>query len=314
MEELLKSIKQTEKELEQARAKRQKAEIGQFATLDKDILRLELSLNRLKESQHLQELQEKGQIPTDTFTQAKVFISEMIDQVSEQGLDMNTDSRIIASMRLADIIDRLELLKMASEINGSKALPDDSELTAPFESYIKAKSDRIEKARKEIQGMDLEVERIEAALSDAMKAGNGKEIIEYSESLETAKKHREYLLPMLQEQEQSDTIPQGTITQAWKEICDLYRYEFALRLEIIRTAQEIHKKACSELIEFDNLLKQARYTLQNFAKENGSPDQIVKGNQQITRDLDMSWLRKNRQSNDNERVYTKVHFNMEQLL
>lgn len=313
MEDLLKTIKQTEKELEQAKAKRQKAEVGQFAALDKDILRLELALNRLKESLHLQELQEKGQIPTDTFTQAKVFAAEMVSQVSEQGEDMNTDPRIIAVARLTDIIDRLEMLKMASETACSQALPNDSELTAPFESYIKEKRDRIEKARKAIQEMDFEIGRIEAALSDSVKAGNGKEIIEYSESLETARKHREYLLPMLREQEQSDTIPQGTITHAWKEICDLYRYEFALRLEIIRTAQEIHKKACSELIEFDNLLKQSRYTLQNFAKENGSTDQIVKRNQQITRDLDMSWLR-NRQTDENTRVYTKVHFNMEQLL
>lgn len=313
MEELLKSIKQTEKELELAKAKRQKAEVGQFAVLDKNILRLELSLKRLKESQYLQERQEKGETPTDTFTQAKVFAAEIVSQVSEQGGDMNTDPRMIAVMRLTDTIDRLEMLKMAPETTCSTAFPDNSDFTAPFESYIEAKSDRIEKARKEIQEMELEIERIKAALSDAMKAGNGKEIIEYSESLETARKHREYLLPMLQEQEQSETIPQGAIMQAWKETCDLYRHEFALRLEVIRTAQEIHKRACSELIEFDNLLKQARYSLQNFAKENGSPDQIVQYNQQITGDLDMSWLR-NRQTNDNEKVYTKVHFNRAQSL
>lgn len=60
MEELKKSIKQKEKELEQAETERQTAKVEEFAVLDRNILLLKLQIKQLKESLHIQELQEKG--------------------------------------------------------------------------------------------------------------------------------------------------------------------------------------------------------------------------------------------------------------
>ena len=115
MENLKKVIEQTEEQISQAERKRQTAEVEQFAELDREILRMKLHLKRLKESEHLQEFQKKGQTPTDTFTQAKLHNMEIMDQLCNELVDMNgSDPRLIAAFRLTEVIDRLELLKMAN--------------------------------------------------------------------------------------------------------------------------------------------------------------------------------------------------------
>ena len=101
MENLKKVIEQTEEQISQAERKRQTAEVEQFAELDREILRMKLHLKRLKESEHFQEFQKKGQAPTDTFTQAKLHNMEIMDQLSNELVDMNgSDPRLIAAFRV----------------------------------------------------------------------------------------------------------------------------------------------------------------------------------------------------------------------
>lgn len=313
MENLQNVIEKTEQEIKHLRTKRQKSEIEQFSVLDKEILRLEMLLKHFKESEHLQELREKGHTHTDTFTLAKLHAMEILSQAINEGKDINgNDPRIIASFRLTDIIERLELLQMAKEPKDTAFQPA-KYFTEQFNSYIKAKNEKVESAKTRLSAQDREIQRIETALKDARMAGNPEEIIEYSDSLETACKTREYLEPMVLESEQSETFPPETISNAWKEICNLYRHEWLLRLEIINTAQEIHHQACNELIDLTNSLKSLRYEIQRIGRENGSPDEIEKYNQQITSGIDINRIRQI-PPNENDRLYRYIYHDRGKLL
>lgn len=133
------------------------------------------------------------------------------------------------------------------------------------------------------------------------------------ELLENARKTRQYLEPMVQVAEQSDTFPAGTISNAWKEICNLYRHEYLLRLEIINAAQDIHLRACNELIGLANNLRGLRSEIQRIGRENGSPDEIERYNAQITSGADLSKIREIRRD-QYEGLNRYIYFDKEKLL
>lgn len=314
MEELKKSIKQKEKELEKAKADRQSAEVNEFAALDRNILLLELQIKQLKESQHLQELREKGETPTDALTRAKLHMAELVNQVCEEGKDMNGgDPRLTVSSRLSDIIGQMELLKMAGEPAEHTDFTPAGDFTEQLNACISAKREKVENARERLTAQDREIQHIETLLADATAAGNPEEIIAYSESLENARRTRQYLEPMVQAAEQGDTFPPGTISNAWKGICSLYRHEYLLRLEIINAAQDIHLRACNELIELANNLKGLRSEIQHIGRENGSPDEIERYNAQITSGADLSRIREIRRD-QYEGLNRYIYFDKEKLL
>ena len=314
MEELKKSIKQKEKELEKAKAKRQAAKVEEFAALDRNILMLKLQIKQLKESLHIQELREKGETPTDVLTQAKLHMAELVDQVCNEGKDMNgRDSRLTAVDRLIDIIDQLELLKIASEPMEHTDFTPAADFTEQLNACISAKREKVANARERLTEQDREIQHIETLLADATAVGNAEEIIAYSESLENARKTRQYLEPMVQVAEQSDTFPAGSISNAWKEICNLYRHEYLLRLEIINAAQDIHLRACNELIGLANNLRGLRSEIQRIGRENGSPDEIERYNAQITSGADLSKIREIRRD-QYERLNRYIYFDKEKLL
>jgi hypothetical protein len=314
MEELKKSIKQKEKELEKAKAERQAAKVEEFAARDRNILLLKLQIKQLKESLHIQELQEKGETPTDELTQAKLHMAELVDQVCNEGKDMNgSDPRLTAAGRLVDIINQMELLKIASEPMEHMNFTPAADFTEHLNAFITAKNEKVNSAREKIAAQDSEIQHIETLLADATAAGNPEEIIAYSDSLENARKTREYLEPMLREAEQSDTFPAGTISNAWKEICNLYRHEYLLRLEIINAAQDIHLRACNELIELANNLRGLRSDIQHIGRENGSPDEIERYNAQITSGSDLSNIKEIRRD-QYEGLNRYIYFNKEKLL
>lgn len=313
MENLKKVIEQTEEQISQAERKRQTAEVEQFAELDREILRMKLHLKRLKESEHFQEFQKKGQAPTDTFTQAKLHNMEIMDQLSNELVDMNgSDPRLIAAFRLTEVIDRLELLKMANEPTNMEFSPN-ADFTEQFNAFITAKNEKVKSAREKVAIQDSEIQHLETLLTDATAAGNPEEIIAYSDSLENARRTREYLEHMVQAAEQSETFPAGTISTAWKEICSLYRPEWLLRLEIINAALEIHRQACEELTEFANNLYSLRSEIQRIGRENGSPDEIEKYNQLISAGTGMAEINQTKRD-EYERLYRIVYHYKDKLL
>lgn len=314
MEELQKSIKQKEKELEKKKAERQKAKVEEFAAFDRDILMLKLQIKHLEESQHIQQLREKGEILEDELTQAKLHMAELVDQVCEESEDMNdSDPRLTAAARLAGIIDQMELLKMAGEPMKYTDFTPAADFMEPLYTCVSAKREKVENARERLAAQDSEIQHIETLLEDATAAGNSEEIIAYSESLENARKTRQYLEPMVQAAEQGDTFPAGTISNAWKGICSLYRHEYLLRLEIINAAQEIHLRACNELIGLANNLRGLRSEIQRIGRENGSPDEIERYNAQITSGADLSKIREIRRD-QYEGLNRYIYFNKEKLL
>jgi hypothetical protein len=138
MENIQKAIEQIKKELEQAEQKRQEPGKNDAARTDRDIACLNLRLQRLKDSAGTQEGTEppadvpaygKHFMPEEYIAIAKYHESEMIDRaMSEEG---NSEGSIIvsAAARLTDMIDRTDLLRMASASpQDIPALPEEKEV------------------------------------------------------------------------------------------------------------------------------------------------------------------------------------------
>lgn len=315
MDNLQQAINETLNRIEALKREREAEGAREYARIDKEILKLELRAKRLKESVELQEQKaelEAGSI--DSFTRAKIHVGEIVDQVSKDGGDFNSDSRLAAASRLSTVIDQLEFLKMYEGISEeAAAFPDNDTFINPFTHYVDEYNERIKSAKKDVETAAMEVERIEAALADAINAGNAEEIINYSDALETARKNKNYLMPAVHAQESQNALPDGVIKEAWANICSLYRNEYEMRLEIIKTAREIYESACNELIAFDDRLKYLRETLQDYAKAHSfSPDQITIYNNLITADIELLWLKYPEKAG--EKAYTKLCFDKSRMV
>ena len=110
MENLQKVIKQTEQQLEQAIKKSRTADIKERVSLDQEISRLQMALKSLRESEHLQDLLDTDETPTDLLTQAKLRNLEMAGQLCEEQVDSEgNDPRNIAYMRFSTVISIFDL-------------------------------------------------------------------------------------------------------------------------------------------------------------------------------------------------------------
>lgn len=215
-------------------------------------------------------------------------------------------------------IKRLKESQLLQEIKRKKTIPNDKLLQA--KAHMREMMDQISNEGIPNDGNDprlIASERLlhftEQLLETAIKEGNAEKIIEYSDSLETAKKTRAYLEPMVKEIENSETFAPGTISNAWKGICDMYKHEWNMRIEIINRSLEIHQRACQELITFANLLNSLRYEIQRIGTENGSQDQIVKYNAQMSDMSDLDQVR-NVKRDQYESLYRYIYFDRSKLL
>lgn len=111
-----------------------------------------------------------------------------MDQISNEGIPNDgNDPRLIASERLLHFTEQLDLLRMASQ-ETELPVSDNSIFTEQFKAYINAKTEKLNTAREQIAKKDKEIEKTEQLLETAIKEGNAEKIIEYSDSLETAKR------------------------------------------------------------------------------------------------------------------------------
>ena len=163
----------------------------------------------------------EAQEDLDICTKAGLFVADIVNQVSEDDGDFNTDTRLIAAYRLSNVIDRLEVLRMYSDFLGNEAFPDYNSFTAPFDHFVNEYNENVENVRARLKEIDMEIERLKAALEDATNAGNTEEIISYTDALEISKKSKEYLLPALKKQEGKDALPNGAVKDAWADVCTL---------------------------------------------------------------------------------------------
>lgn len=137
MENLQKAIELTEKELTAAMQKWQEQGSTDSAGAERDIVRLILHLQRLKDVTRAHGKTEppadvpahgKYFMPEDYLAIAKYHESEMTGRVTCKGDNLVGDISVPAA-RLADMIDRTELLKMASESpQDIPALPEEKEV------------------------------------------------------------------------------------------------------------------------------------------------------------------------------------------
>lgn len=249
MENIQKAIEQVKKELEQAEQKRREPGNNDTARIARDIVCLNLRLQRLEDAAGEQEGTEppadvpaygKHFMPEEYFAIAKYHESEMIGRVMGDGGNADSSMNVSAAARLADMIDRMELLRMASEsTQGIPALPGEKEI---------------------------------ADLVSALTDQNG-------------------------------VIPPGELEKAWSGICDLYRDEWRLRLKFIDEARLLAHAACDELITMTRQLKAVRGEMQRIGRENGSPDEIEKGNRQITTWLEIHQIPRH----DNDRLSHELY-------
>ncbi|MCM1543107.1 MAG: hypothetical protein NC121_17865 [Blautia sp.] len=80
-------------------------------------------------------------------------------------------------------------------------------------------------------------------------------------------------------------ITAGELDRIWTEICNQYRDEWILRMKLIDLSRGFARKTCEEMILFVRQMKLLRSEIQRIGRENGSPDEIVKDNRQIS-----TWL------------------------
>lgn len=140
MENIQKAIEQIKNELEQAGKKRQEPGNNDAALIDRDILCLNLRLQRLKDAAGTQEGTEppadvpaygKHLMPEEYLAIAKYHESEMIDRAMSEGGNSDGGISVSAAARLSDMIDRTELLRMASEsLQDIPALPEEKEVAS----------------------------------------------------------------------------------------------------------------------------------------------------------------------------------------
>lgn len=249
MENIQKAIEQVKKELEQAEQKRREPGNNDAARIDRDIVCLNLRLQRLEDAAGTREGTEppvdvpaygKHFMPEEYLAIAKYHESEMIGRVMSDRGNADSSMSVSAAARLADMIDRTELLRMASEsLQGIPALPGDKEI---------------------------------ADLVNALTDQNG-------------------------------VIPPGELEKAWSGICDLYRDEWRLRLKFIDAARLLAHAACDDLISMTRQLKAVRGDMQRIGRENGSQDEIEKGNRQITTWLEIHQIPRH----DNDRLSHELY-------
>lgn len=247
--------------------------------IEKVVRKLKRDIKNLQDAYELS----KAKIqPTDKLTNAKLFAFELFEKALQEGVDMSSDDGgLIAADRLNDAIEKLEMIKECSG-SGALSFPNAEHFTVNLQKYIDDSADNISKVMKEIKGADAEIERIAAALEDAKAAGNAEGIMEYGDSLEDAKKKREYMQPILDNAMARETFPMGVISQEWENVANIYKHEWYVRLEIVKAAAALYHSACSELDNLSRELKAVRYNLQTIARENGSQENITKNNQIIT--------------------------------
>ena len=206
MEKLDNQIEQKERELQQLKSYRQTAKIEEIATIDQEYHFGGITNQEIKGISATPRVQEKKAIPNDKLLQAKAHIREMMDQISNEGIPNDgNDPRLIASERLCISRNSSTCLEWQARKRNCRFRIIAYLRNSSRHTSMRKLRNSIPQ-REQIAKKDKEIEKTEQLLETAIKEGNAEKIIEYSDSLETAKKTRAYLEPMVKEIENSETF------------------------------------------------------------------------------------------------------------
>ncbi|MDD6070427.1 MAG: hypothetical protein PUC12_06375 [Clostridiales bacterium] len=278
-ESIQRVIEESMQQLRQEEEKLCNATPEEAVIIEKTIRKLNRDIKYFREAL---ELCQEQDAPKGKLASAKLLAFELVEKALQDNVDMNSaDSRLVTADRLGEALEKLELLHECEELK-SMEFPTMDQFTDGLNKYIQETAENVSTVMEQIKEADSEIERIAVALEDAKAAGDIEQITEYGDSLEDAKKKRDYMQPILDNAMNRETFPIGTISQEWRNIADIYKYEWYVRLEIVKAAASLYHSACKELDYLTKELKAVRYNLQSIARENGSREDITKNNQIIT--------------------------------
>jgi hypothetical protein len=267
--------------------KKEGAEPEQFTTYDKQIGKLKRHLDILNELNEPEDIRGQSDNATDDVTMAKIRLSKLYVEAVEKGVDFNDTSNymLISAGRLNDSIERLETLNHMMNDENKTDFPDWSEFMKPLCEYVDAWQQEKDSVALRALNVEKEIEKIENELQEAQNNKDIEKIITCSDQLDEAKNKRKYMLPLIDQTENSKVFPDGEIERIWRSVCDIYGYEWRNRLEAIRISAKMYHKGIRELKELDNELRMVRERIQQFGKEYGSDEQIITYRPIIAKDV-----------------------------
>jgi hypothetical protein len=241
---------------------------------------LDKSIRRLKRHLQLAEtcIEPEESKMLDEISESKIFLNKLYADIAKQEVDFNDTSNylLISARRLEDSIERLALLADLSDGEEALPFPNWNEFMKPLYAHVAAKKRRKDHVVERIHETEQEIKKIEYNLQEAKKRNDIEKIVMYSDQLEDAKNKRRYVLPLIEEVENSKTFPDGEIAKTWKAVCDIYGREWRNRLEAVRRAAQLYHKGIQELKELDNELRMVRANIQSLGKQEGSEEQIIR--------------------------------------
>jgi hypothetical protein len=191
--------------------------------------------------------------------------------------------------------------------------PDWSEFMKPLCEYVDAWQQEKDSVALRMLNVEKEIEKIENELQEAQNNKDIEKIITCSDQLDEAKNKRKYMLPLIDQTENSKVFPDGEIERIWRSVCDIYGYEWRNRLEAIRISAKMYHKGIRELKELDNELRMVRERIQQFGKEYGSDEQIITYRPIIAKDVSVDSI--NLMGRDeNSELKNMIFFPIEKML
>jgi hypothetical protein len=278
-------IEMLRNEILSAEQKRSTIEPEKLAEMDKYIRKLKRHIQIVEESFEPQDVEKKE--ASDDITEAKLCLSEIYNAALADGVDFNDTSNymLISGRRLEDSIERLDVLGDLLDDERILQFPDWDEYMQPLYKCVDEKQKEKDKIVARVLQTEKEIETLESQLQEVKQSKDIEAIVLFSDQLEEAKSKRKYMLPLIEEVENSDTFPDGEIAKAWEKVWSIYGHEWRNRLETIRRAAQLYHKSIQELKELDDQLRMIRLNIQSFGKNNGSKEEIIEYRPVIAKDV-----------------------------
>lgn len=281
-------IAEVKEHLNEITEERTAADPESISELDKEIRKLKRHLKALEDSAAMQN-KTSDEKPLDEVTKCKLHIDSLFEQAALAKVDFNNlrDYRLNAAVRLHDAIGRLEMMMDSTEdqIMNISEFPDIDQFLVEIMECITDKNEKINNSYTTLQECESQVSQFEEELHCAEQSADIEKIIKCADQLEDAKKKSVYAKQLYEKSCQMKVLPDGIISQVWKKVCDIYGYEYRIRLDIIRTAAQIYHQGINDLKVLSDYLTFVRSEIQRLGKENGSTENIVKYNPIITQGI-----------------------------
>lgn len=209
-------------------------------------------------------------------------LKELQEKISEQKSKLEKVKKMQATEKDPDKL--VELKRTAAGIENVIAALEHTYKVASYEppeptdmeillsgvnAYVKRKQEKVQKVQEDINIALKEQREVAASLQAAVESGNVDEVIKLSKQRDDISEKLKYLYQMKEQTAALRTFPEGAIEEEWEQICLKKQDEWnalVLRTEVL--ANE-YRKACNELLEMNDFLKNVRATMRHIGEQNG---------------------------------------------